>query len=431
MIPRIVNVWLLHVGEDLPIDGSQRRFRYGRLADAFIERGDHVLRWAPTFHHATKQHRATHNERLRPTDTYEVQLVHAQGYRSNVSLARWRSYRRLASEIRKLMRHEAKPDLIVAGVPTIAWCAAAIEYGNHAGVPVAIDVRDLWPDVYLTALPRSLRGVGRFALAPMERQARHVCRQATAIVGVSQSYVDWGVRHADRSARPADAAFPLGHDVASLSDDERSHEQRWLLGQGVDPRKSLCIYSGLFETSYDLPTIVKAASRLQDSGRGDVQFVLCGDGSQMPALQRAADKLNNVVLLGWVRSTTITALMEWSKIGLAAYAEGALQSLPNKPFEYLAGGLAIVSSLPGELHTLLREHRCGRPYAPGNAGSLAAAITGLLNNPAELAAMQQRGRSLFDSTYTAPKIYNRFASHLSRLVEHQDSKFDNRDASAA
>lgn len=426
-----MNVWLLHVGEDLPIDGSQRRFRYGRLADAFVDRGDHVLRWAPTFHHATKQHRATHNERIRLSDTHEIQLVHAPGYHSNVSLARWESYRRLANEIRPLMRREPKPDLIVAGVPTLAWCAAAIEYGKHAGIPVAVDVRDLWPDVYLTALPRSLRRIGRLALAPMERQARKVCEEANAIVGVSQSYVDWGIRHADRPVRSADAAFPLGHDAACLSYEERSAEQRWLLDQGVDPRKSLCIYSGLFEKSYDLPAVLEAARRLQEQGRDDVQFVLCGDGGQMPALKRAAASLGNVVLLGWVRSATITALMEWAKIGLAAYAEGALQSLPNKPFEYLAGELAIVSSLPGELKDLLSEHRCGCPYKAGDANSLATAITGLLNNPDELVAMRQRGKSLFESAYAAPKIYNRFATHLSSLVTHRAPKVGRHSPRAA
>ncbi|MEO0529247.1 MAG: glycosyltransferase family 4 protein [Planctomycetota bacterium] len=352
---------------------------------------------------------------------YEVQLVHALGYRRNVSLARWRSYNRLATAIRGLMRQEAKPDLIVAAVPTVSWCEAAIDYGQAQGVPVVVDVRDLWPDVYLTALPRSLRDWGRLALTPMERQARQVCRRADAIVGVSQSYVDWGLQLADRHSTGADVPFALGHDEAALTSTERSNEQQWLRDRGVDPRKTLCIYSGLFETSYDLETVIHTARRLQDQRRDDVQFVLCGDGGQMPELRKAAEGLRNVVLLGWVRSTTITALMEWSKIGLAAYAEGALQSLPNKPFEYMAGRLAIVSSLPGELATLLRDKQCGVPYTAGDSESLAAAIARLLDDPTQLDAIRHRGRQLFESDYAAGKIYGRFADHLAGLADPSPS----------
>lgn len=80
-----MNVWLLHVGEDLPVDDRPRMFRYGHLAAALNRRGHEVLRWAPTFHHARKQQRAHQDTLTRVTPAYQIQLIHAPAYRKNIS----------------------------------------------------------------------------------------------------------------------------------------------------------------------------------------------------------------------------------------------------------------------------------------------------------------------------------------------------------
>jgi glycosyltransferase involved in cell wall biosynthesis len=423
-----MNIWLLHVGEDLSTDGSERRFRYGRLAEALVDRGHRVLRWAPTFHHATKRFRAHDNQLIAASEDYDVQLVHAPGYRRNVSLARRRSYRRLEAAIKPLMKDHTRPDLIVAAVPTIGWCRAAIEYGKFADVPVIVDVRDLWPDVYLTAVPAALRGLARVLLEPAFRSAQSVCREADALLGVSQTYLDWGLNLAGREASASDGVFPLGHDPVVMSPEVLRREQAELLRVGVDPLKSICMYAGLFETSYDLLTVVNAAKQMHAAGRRDVQFVLCGDGSQMPAVRRAAAALPNVVLLGWVRAETINALMGWSQIGLAAYSKGALQSLPNKLFEYLAGELAIASSLTGELPALLKTHRCGVTYEAGDSTSLTTALTGVLASPARLDSMRRRSKALFQEKYASPKIYARLADHLVAIARQDADRANSRAA---
>jgi len=66
--------------------------------------------------------------------------------------------------------------------------------------------------------------------------------------------------------------------------------------------------------------------------------------------------------------------MQMSKIGLAAYDSDALQSLPNKPIEYLAGGLCVVSSLHEELEKLLYEENCGLTYHARDVNGLVHAI---------------------------------------------------------
>ena len=83
-----MKVWLIHLGELLPIDGKVRLFRYGILAEMLAERGHSVTRWAPTFIHATKNQRFTHGQTVDVNEKYRIELLYAQGYRRHVSLAR-------------------------------------------------------------------------------------------------------------------------------------------------------------------------------------------------------------------------------------------------------------------------------------------------------------------------------------------------------
>ncbi len=410
-----MNVWLLHVGEDLPIDRGGREYRYGRLAQAFVDRGCHVTRWAPTVRHATKKQRATQDKTIELSDRFKLQLVHTRSYCRNISLARWHSYRDMAIGFSRLAAKQEPPDLIVTAIPTPALCEAAIEYGRRNQIPVVVDVRDLWPDVYLTAIPDAFETIGRYALAPAFKRVARVCRQADALVAVSDTYLSWALELAGRSRNKSDRVIPIGYDAHRLSEEDRRHEQSWLIEQGVDPNKTICLYAGLLEKSYDLTTVLQTAERFKQAGRKDVQFVLCGDGGRRASLEKQAERLDNVVFLGWVRSSTVATAMEWSKIGLAAYATGALQSLPNKPFEYMAGGLAILSSLGGELRDILESSRCGDYYEPGNSLQLHESISRLTADPAHLLACGQRARQLFESQFTSHRIYTGAADHLLRI----------------
>ncbi len=82
-------------------------------------------------------------------------------------------------------------------------------------------------------------------------------------------------------------------------------------------------------------------------------------------------------------------------IGLVATEKSGLShihSLPNKLFEYIQAGLAvIVSDLP-EMSRVAREYRCGRIFPSGDASALAAVMSGLASHPDELARLKSAAR---------------------------------------
>ena len=73
-----MRVWLVKVGEPLPIDRMVRPFRYGVLAQMLASEGHEVTWWTSTFDHVTKKQRYAQNQ------TVDVE----RGYRIN-RLRRW------------------------------------------------------------------------------------------------------------------------------------------------------------------------------------------------------------------------------------------------------------------------------------------------------------------------------------------------------
>ena len=410
-----MRIWLLHIGEHLPVDGATRLFRYGYLANAFQAAGHEVLRWAPTYSHIDKAHRFSEDCRVAINSRYAIQFVHSPGYRRNAGWERLRTYHVLGRRFRELATRQEQPDLIVAAIPSLEWADAAVDYGRTNQVPVVIDIRDLWPDVFLTALPMAIRRVGRYMLAPYYRLARRACSRANGLVGVSQSYLDWGLELAGRSRGPHDAVVPLGFEPHPTPDALLQDNVAKLRARGIDPRRPICMFAGLFERSYDVETVVRAARQLRASGREDVQFVLCGDGAKMPKMRRLAEGLPNVHLLGWVDLTMVQAVASIAEIGLCAYADGAMQSLPNKPFEYMAGRLAICSSLPGELTDLLHRHQCGTTYRAGDCRSMAGCLSTMLAAPDQLSRMRSAAYRVWSEKYRSQEIYARFVDQLTKL----------------
>lgn len=411
-----MRAWLLHIGEDLPVDGTQRTFRYGYLAQALAARGHQVLRWAPTFRHQAKVHRFSSDRRIDIEPNYTIQFVHSPGYRRNAGIQRLRAYRILGNRFRRLAESDTPPDVIVAAIPSLEWAEAATNYGRCHGVPVVIDVRDLWPDVFLNALPKTARRFGRIPLAHYERAANRACARATALTAVSPSYLQWALKKAGRQMRPHDRVVPIGFEPEVLPESVMQLNLLVLRNRGIDPSLPTCVFSGEFERSYDLETVLKAARKIQTEGSPVVQFIFCGDGSQMPMLKRQAVGLPHVHFLGWVNAPMLQAALTISSIGLCAYADDALQSLPNKPFEYMSNSLDILSSLSGDLAELLHRHQCGLTYRAGDADSLAQAVAELVNDPRRLSEMRGNGYQAWFENYRSEIIYSRFVRQLENLT---------------
>lgn len=410
-----MRVWLVQLGEPLPDEGGARLYRCGLLAGRLADAGHAVTWWTSAFSHQRKQFRAPEHATRHIRPNYLIELLHSSGYSANASLARLRFHREIVRAFRERSACAERPDVVMAGFPVPALAAAAVDYGRRHGVPVLVDIRDLWPDVFLDLAPRGTSALASLAASGARRRNRALFRAADGIVAISQRYLDWALAQAGRSAHALDRVVFMGYPALQIDASARAAAHASWLQRGVDPDAFVCCFFGTINRHFDLATVLKAAAAL-DGRAPRFQFVLCGEGAHLKRHRAAAASLGNVLMPGWVDAAHIAALMDLAHAGLAPYAAGARMSLPNKPFEYFSGGLPVVSSLGGELAELLEDTTSGVTYRAGSAADLCTALLTLAADEPSRRVMASTARRLFGERYSSAHASLALMQHLERAA---------------
>lgn len=132
-----MRVWLIQIGEPLPVDGeAPRLLRTGMMAQQLVERGHDVTWWCSTFNHWTKSHRYTHDTTLELRPRYRLRLLHSPGYARNVSFSRIIDHRALARKLEKEIAREVRPDVILSSLPTVEMSEVATRFGRKTVSPL-------------------------------------------------------------------------------------------------------------------------------------------------------------------------------------------------------------------------------------------------------------------------------------------------------
>lgn len=415
-----MRIWTVKIGEPLPIEECDSRpFRTGLLSSTLAERGHEVTWWTSTFFHQEKRQLFGHDTIIPVTDRYRIIALRTPGYRRNISFERAMDHEIMARRFSRLATYEHQPDMILCAFPTIELSTAAVTFGKLMGVPTVLDIRDLWPDEFLEAVPIGLRRLGSIPVHILERKVKRCMRNATALTAMSMGCLEWGLAHAGRSRCTCDDVFPLGYPELDVDPKLLEEAGASLRARGVRPTSVICWFIGMFGKHYDIPTIIAVARELDRLQLHDVQFVLSGDGPETAKWKAMAQGLTNTVFTGRIGPAEIKYMSGIADIALLA-VDGVPASLPNKLFEYMAAGLPIVSSLSGEAEILLRNHGCGLTYAPGDSAGLLAILKSLVMDPQLRHRMGDMSARAFRSGYSADAVYGRMASHLERVfMDHR------------
>jgi len=409
-----MHVWLFTVGEPLPIENSQPRLlRTGILANLLADRGHEVVWWTSAFDHFRKRFHFSEDRTIEARAGLCLKLLHGCGYRSNVSLSRLVDHRQIARKFAVQSHSEMKPDLILCSFPTIELSVEAVRYGHRERVPVVLDIRDFWPDVFVEIVPPALRPLARIMLHPLFRATREACAGATAVIGITPQFVEWGLRLAGRPGTRLDRDFPHGYvDEPPPTESADAARALWR-ARGLQPGDSIACFFGTIGRQFELETVIEAAAMLRERCPS-LKFVLCGSGDRLDRYRVLAHGLQNVLFPGWVQSAEIWTLMRLSLAGLAPYRSerSFTLSLPNKVIEYLSAGLPIVSSLDGAVRTLIAQYNCGLAYENADAAGLAENLCRLYEDAELRSRLSTNADATFRERFVANKVYGRMIEHL-------------------
>ncbi len=300
-------------------------------------------------------------------------------------------------------------DVVIVSSPTFFSIFAAWFVAWRRGARLVVEVRDLWPAIFVEL------GVirGRILIRVLEAMELAAYRAADAVVVVSEGFrqdlVGRGVPTAKVQVIPNGADPELFGEPVGDVEPSRTR-------MGARSGETLVCYLGAHGISQDLDTVVDAAAKLAGQ---PIHFALIGEGAaRAHVAARVADLgLGNVTMLGGVPRAAVPTLLGAADICLVPLRDLPLFSsfVPSKLFEYLAASKAVVGALRGEAADILAAAG-GVVVPPGSVGALADAVGDLAEAPQRRQAMGRVGRAFVTEHYDRRVQADRYRRLLLELI---------------
>ena len=437
-------IWLINPFDDLPWEGKPQR--YATLARCLVAQGHTVVHWSSDYSHRLKAQRALPDAASLAAIPYTVELVPTPPYRKNISLQRIINHRCFGKRLVKIAKSKVadgtleKPDIILASMPPLEGPIAALKLKKCFGCKVVLDVMDAWPATLLQAVPGvmadskwlmahyCLRAFAQLALTPYALMLSRACRESDAVSAQSKQFADFAIRNgatdkplhicllgAERFREHG--AWGKEQGAAAATPPSAIPHQPFIpwKAQPIQPESRLrLLYLGAMGRSYDLETLLDAVTKMnRDTPK--VELVLVGDGEKRTSLE--ARKVAGVRFTGYQHGAELDAEMRNADLGIVPFFERSGVAVPYKAGDYLAYGLPILSTLPGELAELITHYQCGQNYTAGDSHSLIQAISAYQNDPARLANEKNNAQRCFEDNFNREKTYPAFAEWVVSLID--------------
>lgn len=404
-----LSVALVKDGEPLPQHCAPYPMRIGNLALELCSRGHRVCWYASTFSHHKKV-------MLFSQDTtwdelgFRQRFLYSGGYQRNISPQRWVHHSRFAVKLYKELQRCTDLDVIVCCIPMIEAALACRLVAKSKGIPLILDIRDPWPDVFLTVLPKSLVPLGRLLLYPYAKLARTLFKNAESVTACSQGFLDWAQSGSGRDPQQRDSDVVVYHGAHSPLMEQGELPAEWR----TEPDTIRHAYIGGFGRNYVFHTMAEAILRLQSDPRHHFFFV--GEGSeQHRELKSRLQCCENVTFTDWLSREEAYALGRSCQVGWLPLRAGNDGFLPNKPFEYAALGLAQVVGETAEVGSLLKQHKLGHEFQQNEPERLVDFLREVTWEQIEV--WQSAALKFWKEVGDAKQCANLFADHVESLAK--------------
>jgi glycosyltransferase involved in cell wall biosynthesis len=454
LTPRPLTIWLANPGDDIPGECPQPT-RTWSLARVLASRGHAVTWWTGTW---SRRHTSVRQppRDLPEEEGFAIRLVAVRPYDREVSLGRLasdrdfgRTFARLATEMIASGQME-RPDLILAGLPPLEGPEVALRLARRLDATFVLDILDLWPETLDRLLPGP--DLVRRLLAPvvfggMRRRRDAIAAAADAVAATSRTGLEAVLPAATPGpvagspATPLLAAALLSSGVTGPREPAPTPRHVCYLGAYLQefavprspvmevpvpgaeslpapaarPLAGVCV--GSRERRHDLDTLVKAAALLGER-RAAVTIHIVDPGHDVDRLRRVAFGLRGscqLVIHGPLDRRAYAELLGSCDVGLVCARPESRVGVSQTACDYAAAGLAIVTSLPGELAELLERHHAGLRVAP-DASSWADAVAALAADRRRLSGLREGARRLAAAVFDRETTYARFADWLEAVT---------------
>jgi glycosyltransferase involved in cell wall biosynthesis len=302
-----------------------------------------------------------------------------------------------------------KPDVVYTVTPPILMGHAAIRVARWHKVPAVVNVQDLFPQTLIDlGLLQGARMIRMF-----ESWERYVYHNASAITLMSDGNRDFVI---NRGAPPENAHTVFNWvDTTSIKPENRINDFR--RESRLPEDKFVVCFAGTMGASQDFDVILKAAARLKN--RDDIVFLLVGEGTARPALERDASGMANVQFLPMQPKEVYPSLLAASDACLVTLLPSVkTPTVPSKICTMMAAGRPILATLPpGDAPRLIEEAQAGIVMPAADDAALADAIVKLEADAGLAKSFGESGRAYAEKHLSQDASLQRLEEILNAVVE--------------
>lgn len=287
----------------------------------------------------------------------DLKFVHIKcsKYTGN-GVKRVRNMMQFAIRFKKIAANYPLPDVIVADANCVNY-GPIYEFCKARGIPILIDMRDLWPMSiveyykfsnnnpiiqYLYFREKKMYKYVDGVIFSMEGGKNYISDKGWTELGLDKFYyINNGVKLDEFYQEMSHNVFP-----DSDLDDESIFK---------------VVYAGSIRTANNLSSIVHAAEMLLDYK--NIKILIYGDGDDRISLQNYCSEhnLDNIVFKGQVEKKYIPYILSRCNLSILNYKKAKTLKYggsQNKLFEYLAAGCPVLLTVDMN-YNVVTQNACG------------------------------------------------------------------------
>lgn len=398
----------------LALPGEKGYTRFDFLANLLCEKGYDVDLYTSTFNHWEKKQRNSSDIKgIQNNTKYRIFLGYEPGYKKNVDIKRILSHLKLSKSILKILDEEHRKkgyDLIYCDIPDNKLAEKLTKFAKAEGIPVIVDVEDLWPEGM--KLVFNVPVLSDILFYPFTKSAKNTYKNADAFVGTSDEFRDEPLKYFPDNDKPRKTVY-VGCDLDTFdrgvyknSDSIFKHKDEFWV-----------IYTGTLGSSYDIPTLIRAAQKIK-SIDNNIKIKILGGGPLENDFKNISKEFPcNVEFLGYQPYEKMAAYLVKSDVTINSFVKAAPQSIVNKIGDYLAAGKPMINTCSSqEFRKKVINDRFGINIWAEDVDSLTDAVMMLRQDKGRCKEMGENARKIAEQQFDRKVAYLEIINMISEAM---------------
>ena len=393
---------------DMP--GSERSYQYSK---AFAKMGHQVTLWTSSYSHWGRIETIKENVSYIIKKEGNLSIIYIKTkppyYKNDhkrflnmfyFSYALWKAFKTI----------RPSPDVIVASYPSPFAAVAAYRLALRYSARFILEIRDLWPQVWVERKAFSRHHPFVMILYALEKYLY----KRTQIFVTALPYVSVYLK--ERDVKPQTISWiPNGINledfkIAEKQDfpfDGKNNIIDFMRAEN-EKGKMIVIYVGSLGVGNRVECIIKAAKILKEKGVNSISFTIIGEGHSKKELMKyvSDNKLDSVKIWSAIPRRAVPKVLSYADVSVMCLHDNPIYRYGvnlNKVYDYMAAGLPIVFSARVK-NNLVESSNAGIAVQPGDSAGIAAALERILSmSTEERVLMGKRGYRVIAENYDVNK----------------------------